>query len=401
MQNGVDPSYYPEGTQEMVFYPTNKIRVPVNKENVLKSGIVKPEDADLIVPYIDIDLPTSGITKNQFLMLDILANNNWERPIYFTGGSYNDAEYIWMKPYLQLDGLVYKLVPIETPLSKVNPYLMGRIDSSLMYDIVMQWDWGNAEDPNIYHDPETRKNSISFRSNLARLAESLILEGKNDKARNILDLAMEKMPVDYFGYYSLLVPFVDGYFRLGDQEKARSLYQQLAFKYADRLAYYASLAPADQYGIGEEIITEIERYRTLTETLSANNETDILEAALEQFTKAITPLVFLYGNYDFYTQLYPVIEGYYSAGVPEKAKALADKILQALEGRMQVYSRFSSENQMLLMDRIKSELMDFQEFVLLVQQADTSAYATEVLNKYNASVETLLVEETTATPEED
>ena len=225
---------------------------------------------------------------------------------------------------------------------------MGRIDSSLMYDIVMQWDWGNAEDPNIYHDPETRKNSISFRSNLARLAESLILEGKNDKARNILDLAMEKMPVDYFGYYSLLVPFVDGYFRLGDQEKARSLYQQLAFKYADRLAYYASLAPADQYGIGEEIITEIERYRTLTETLSANNETDILGAALEQFTRAIIPFVFLYGNYDFYTQLYPVVESYYSAGEPEKAKVLADKILQALEGRMQVYSRFSSENQMLL-----------------------------------------------------
>ena len=68
---------------------------------------------------------------------------------------------------------------------------------------------------------------------------------------------------------------------------------------------------------------------------------------------------------------------------------------------MQVYSRFSSENQMLLMDRIKSELMDFQEFVLLMQQADTSAFATEVLNRYNASVEALLVEEATATPEED
>ena len=53
------------------------------------------------------------------------------------------------------------------------------------------------------------------------------------------------------------------------------------------------------------------------------------------------------------------------------------------------------------MDRIKSELMDFQEFVLLMQQADTSAFATEVLNRYNASVEALLVEEATATPEED
>ena len=54
------------------------------------------------------------LTKNQIMMLDILANNNWERPIYFTGGSYEDSEYIWMKNYLQLDGLVYKLVPIKT-----------------------------------------------------------------------------------------------------------------------------------------------------------------------------------------------------------------------------------------------------------------------------------------------
>jgi uncharacterized protein YqgV (UPF0045/DUF77 family) len=50
-------------------------------------------------------------------MLDILANNKWERPIYFTGGSYSPSEYIWMKEYLQLEGLVYKLVPIRTPLN--------------------------------------------------------------------------------------------------------------------------------------------------------------------------------------------------------------------------------------------------------------------------------------------
>ena len=87
----------------MIFYPTNKIRVPVNVENVIKSGLVKEKDRDQIVPYIDIDLPKSGLYKNQLMMLDILANNDWERPIYFTGGSYADAEYIWMKDYLQLE----------------------------------------------------------------------------------------------------------------------------------------------------------------------------------------------------------------------------------------------------------------------------------------------------------
>ncbi|MEO2147649.1 MAG: hypothetical protein ABGW56_01190, partial [Flavobacteriaceae bacterium] len=157
-QSGGDVSNYPINSLETVFYPTNKIRVPVNIDNVIKSGIVNERDIDLIVPYIDIDLPKSVLTKNQIMMLDILANNNWERPIYFTGGSYADSEYIWMKEYLQLDGLVYKLVPIRTEMDKSNPYLMGRVDSELMFEIVNKWSWGNSDGQNIYHDPETRKN---------------------------------------------------------------------------------------------------------------------------------------------------------------------------------------------------------------------------------------------------
>ena len=149
-QYGADVDKIPQFTQNMVYYPTNKIRVSVNKENVLKSGIVSEKDKDLIVDYIDIDLPKSGLYKNQMMMLDILANNDWKRPIYFTGGSYNDSEYIWMKDYLQLDGLVYKLVPIQTKISKENPYELGRIDSELMYNIVRGWEWGNAQSPDIY-----------------------------------------------------------------------------------------------------------------------------------------------------------------------------------------------------------------------------------------------------------
>ena len=79
----------------------------------------------------------------------------------------------------------------------------------------MSYDWGNSGSPDIYHDTETRRNGITYRSNLARLAETLIDEGKNDKAEKILDLGMEKMPVKYFEYYSLLEPFVLGYYESG------------------------------------------------------------------------------------------------------------------------------------------------------------------------------------------
>ena len=69
---------------------------------------------------------------------------------------------------------------------------MGRIDSDLMYNIVKKWSWGNSESDEIYHDPETRKNSISFRGNLSRLSEKLISEGEYEKAEEILDFGFLK-----------------------------------------------------------------------------------------------------------------------------------------------------------------------------------------------------------------
>ena len=69
VKTGRDPYQLPRSQQEGVFYPTRKIRIPVNKENVLKSGIVKPEDSDKIVSYIDIDLPETALLKNQMMIL--------------------------------------------------------------------------------------------------------------------------------------------------------------------------------------------------------------------------------------------------------------------------------------------------------------------------------------------
>lgn len=386
-KSGGDPNDYPKGTQEMVFYPTNKIRIPVNKENVLKNGLVKPEDEGLIVPYIDVDLPETGITKNQMMMLDIIANNDWERPIYFTGGSYSASEYIWMKNYLQLEGLVYKLVPIQTKLSKNNPYLMGRLDSDLMYDIVMQWEWGNSESPEIYHDPETRKNSISYRSNLARLAENLINEGKNKKAKDIIDLALEKMPVAYFGYYSLLVPFVDGYYRLEAEQDARKLSNDIADRYADRLHYFNSLSADLQYGLGEEIITEIERYRTLVEATVKHSDKDNLIPTLDQFLAAANPFIYLYGEYDYYTILAEFAEAYYLAGSKEKGQELALKIIAEINNRLELFSQFSEQNQLRLLDRIKNEILEYKFILDVVEANDSSSFSADVRKDFEATIE--------------
>ena len=284
-KRGADLNQYSESNLDITYYPTNKVRIPVNKENVLKSGLVKPEDADLIVDYIDIDLPQSALPKNRILMLDIIANNDWKRPIYFSGGSFDSAEYIWMKEYLQLDGLIYKLVPIRT--ENPNSFELGRIDTDLMYDIVMKWDWGNSGSDAIYHDPQTRSQGLSFRSNLARLTEALLSENKIDKARDIIDVAMENIPVEHYGFYAFVEPFVDGYYKVGEKQKGRALFEQLKSIYQNRLTYYADIPLDEQYEKIEDILSDMQAYRRNIDILIENEDRSLAEEETKVFNQYI------------------------------------------------------------------------------------------------------------------
>jgi hypothetical protein len=287
-QKGIDLSQVRVQDLTSSYLPTEFLRIPVNKENALKYGIVKAKDADKIVPYIDIHITGNALYKNRLLMLDIVANNDWKRPIYFTGGSFGDDDYIWMKDYLQLDGMCYKLVPIKTAVDRANPFDMGRVDSNLMYEKVKKWDWGNSGE-NIYHDPETRKNSITYRGNLARLIEQLINEEQLNKAEEIADIAMTNMPVDYFGYYTLLEPYITAYYEVGSKAKAQKLYKDVAKKYQENLAYYSGLKLADQDRMFEDIYTDIQRYKGLLDVLVkydpefAKTESDIFNNNLMLF----------------------------------------------------------------------------------------------------------------------
>jgi hypothetical protein len=288
-QQGVDISQVRRQDLKASYLPTETLRLPVNKQNALNSGIVKPEDADKIVPYIDLTIKGGALYKNRLLMLDIVANNEWNRPIYFTGGSFGDDDYIWMKDYLQLDGMCYKLVPIRTEVDRSNPFDMGRVDSDLMYEKVKKWDWGNSGSPDIYHDVETRKNSITYRGNLARLTEQLINEDKIDKAEEIADIAMENMPVEFFGYYTLLEPYISAYYEVGNKEKAQRLFKEVAQKYQENLVYYSKLKTDKQERLFEDIYTDIQRYKGLVDVLIkydipfAETEGDIFNDHLKMF----------------------------------------------------------------------------------------------------------------------
>jgi hypothetical protein len=150
--------------------------------------------------------------------------------------------------------MTYKLVPILTP-DEGNFFEMGRINTTKMYTNVKKWDWRNITDDNIYLDPETRKNSVTYRNNMERLAKALISENKLKQAEEILDLSIEKMPVHKFGHYSMLLSYIDLYYVLNKKEKARKLTNELKIVFQEYLSYYSQYSMSEV----EDVLNDIER----------------------------------------------------------------------------------------------------------------------------------------------
>ncbi len=269
-----DPRTYMtwQNGQQLHTFPTNKISIPVEKQTVLKNGIVGAQYADEIVESIDVDIKTSILQIHRLIMLDIIANNKWERPVYFSGGAWGDEDFVWMKEYLQLEGLVYKLVPVRTPVKRgASPIDLGYIDTDKMYGMIVNkeyengkrkgWFFGASGSDKIYHDVETRRNVFNYRLHFSRLIESLLIESKNEKAKTMADLVMENFPFEHYGSYELIEPFVGTYYELGDKEKARELAIKLIAKYQEKISYYASLEISLQRSSIYDAGWNIERYR--------------------------------------------------------------------------------------------------------------------------------------------
>lgn len=258
---------------------TNKIRIPVNKEAVLRNGIVAQKDADKIVDYMDIIIDGNGISKSRILMLDILANNDWKRPIYFTGGSNEDEEFLWLKDYLQLDGMAYKLVPIKTDMKNRSMFDMGRIDPEKMYANIQKLNWRNINDGKIYLDEQTKRNSISLRNNLMRLSLAFAKKGDTIKALEVLNLSIEKMPIKDFGHFSLSVEYPELYYQLNNQEKAREAAETLYQIFKEQLVWLAEFPPDKTDWVFNEIENNFLMFRNVI------GQVEQFDSDKEYFTK--------------------------------------------------------------------------------------------------------------------
>lgn len=243
------------GYSEPIDYiPTRRLIIPVDSAKVVANGIVKPENANKILKELPLDLKGNFLNKSQLMVLDIIANANWERPIYFGVGMGTEA-YLGLEKYFQLEGAAYRLVPLETKDAGFMDY--GRIDSDILYDNLMnKFEWGNIKDPKVnidyFHD-----NTIAvmkYRNTFLRLAEQLHAEGKPEKAIAVLDKCMEELPITQVPVDNTLLNYIPLYYTLGATEKANHLLLELAENNYQMLRYTNSLSPkfANTAGIQQE-----------------------------------------------------------------------------------------------------------------------------------------------------
>src|SRR5207244_1265915 len=139
-----------QGGDQVNYYPTKHFKITVDSAAAVKSGTVSPENAGKIAKTVDWSINQNYLMKNDLIVLNIIANNNWQRPIYFatTVGSEN---FLNLEPYFQLEGLTYRLVPIRT--EKKSEIVPGRVATDLMYGNVMnKFMYGNMNDPRVYID---------------------------------------------------------------------------------------------------------------------------------------------------------------------------------------------------------------------------------------------------------
>ena len=221
--------------EDLQMIPTDSIVIKLDKEAIKRSGMLTP---DSIPEYMHISLKGKRVLyKSELMMLEMLANTNWERPMYMAITVGSDNHLNLTNNFLQ-EGLAYRITPFD------NAKLGRRLDSEKMYDNLMnKFKFGGIEKPGIYIDENVMRMCYTHRRIFTQLVGQLIKEGKKDKALAALDYA-EKMIPSYnvpYDWANGAFQMAESYYQLGQNEKANKIIDELANKSLEYMIWYLSL----------------------------------------------------------------------------------------------------------------------------------------------------------------
>jgi len=257
------------------FVPVRTFYLTIDSAKILKNGTVKQKDASLIVDTIKARLGGSYITKSDLIALDIIANNNWERPIYFVSTGHSGT--LGLENYLQLEGFAYRLVPIKTT---TNNFDKGRIDTDILYENLMNnFHYGRMNEPDVYLDNFHLRTLLVIRMKyrFTRLAIELAQKGDLVKAEKVLDRLVELTPKSNIPYDMFTPGIAEAYFKINKFEKGTAIFNDL-IDIADRhLNYYFKLSPKFMASAEEDITYQMRILANTMQIAQQNNQTELFK----------------------------------------------------------------------------------------------------------------------------
>ncbi len=247
--------------------PTDSIVLKVDKEAVRRSGMLIPGDS--IPDYMHISLKGQrALYKKDLMKLEMLAEANWERPIYIAVSVGSD-EHMGLSDYFMLEGLAYRFTPFNQKQTGVS------IDTEKMFDNMMhKFKYGGIDKPGIYIDENASRMCYTHRRMFDLLIGQLLKEGKRDKAKEALDYAEKVIPAYNvaWDYQNGAVGMATSYYELGENETAEKMMTTMAEKEIQYMTYYLSLddmrleISADEFeyhaAVLDRIISIMEKYES-------------------------------------------------------------------------------------------------------------------------------------------
>ncbi|MFC5271353.1 DUF2723 domain-containing protein [Adhaeribacter terreus] len=222
------------GGRSFMSFPTKTFFLNVDRNAVIQNNAVPADRQAEIVPQLNFNVGRSALEKKHLVILDILANNNWKRPVYFST-TVNTSDFLNLDPYLQLEGLAYRIVPVRNQQQGD----LGYVEKDIMYNNIMKkFQWRQMDNPNVFYDENYLRFPSNARNMFGRLATEYLKAGDKAKAKEVLDhcfkvLPDESIPYDYYTP-PLLLPLAE----VGERDKAAQIIDVMGKRTQRALDYY-------------------------------------------------------------------------------------------------------------------------------------------------------------------
>ena len=263
------------GNMKVNYSPAREYFIPIDKDEVLEKGMVKPEDSAAIPSRIVFTIDNM-LYKNTLAMLDFAGNNFLKRPVYYGMGGETKTN-MGIENRLKQEGLAHKLVPEDVTISdKIN------IDKT--YDLLMNvYKYRGIGDPDVYMDETARRQAYNYRIVFFALAETLMNKGDKERLRNLAEKIEENLPIMNLvnpvqtPYYRFTNPLIHMYFVSDLTDKGKELAEKLADEYVTEINYYFRLSKSKKTNQDYEIGWAYNGLADLKNIASQYGQNDLVE----------------------------------------------------------------------------------------------------------------------------